>query len=61
MPLGWTKPEVIKLLKSIEQPTPTDDAHPAHWWNKTFGLRIKNSFDIYMAGIIEQIARAKEE
>ncbi len=59
--LSFYKPEIMRLLSNLEQPTPTDSEHPAHWWNTTFGRNIKSSFDVYMAGVIEQISKAKEE
>ena len=59
--LGFTKPEVINLLKSLEQPTPTDTEHGAEWWNTQFGKKVKVSFLTMIHGVVEQIERAKGE
>lgn len=58
--MSFTKPEVAALLKSLEQPTPTDSEHQAEWWNSQFGKKIKTGFLLMIHGVIEQIDRSKE-
>lgn len=57
--MSFSKQEVIGLLQSLEQPTPTDSEHQAHWWNEQFGMKIKAHFFVMMQGVCEQIERSK--
>lgn len=59
---GRTRPEnifnkynVLRRIKELTPPTPTDPEHQAEWWNEVFGTRVKNDVQMMLDALAESI------
>lgn len=52
---------IIRVLEAIRDspPTVTDENHPDHWWNTTFGKLIKQEWTLRVEQAISHVKRMK--
>ena len=51
----FNKHNVVQYIRTLSPPTPTDEEHPAHWWNEQFGMKIKTQVEMMLQDIITTV------
>lgn len=61
MRLEFTIDNVIEAIDDVSPPTPTEgEEYDAVWWNTSFGIKIKNSFQETLDQLANKINQMAE-